>query len=133
MKRKSKPQGKPRGANFADVLAMQKAKREALQQAANDLTVEVRANTATQRALWLAVVSIADAYGFGKERMKPFFKALQENSDELNRMREEVDEEYAYEKLRQKAQRVTGVEIEYLYEHEALAAQVNQAREAVGG
>ena len=51
--------------------------------------------------------------------MKKFFIALQENNDEITRMEKEVDTDYAYEKLRLKAERVTGMKIEYLYEHEA--------------
>ena len=39
-------------------------------------------------------------------------------------MEKEVDTDYAYEKLRLKAERVTGMRIEYLYEHEA---QENEA------
>ena len=70
------------------------------------------------------VCSVADAYGFGPERMKKFFVALQENNDEITRMEKEVDTDYAYEKLRLKAERVTGMKIEYLYEHEA---QENEA------
>ena len=38
-------------------------------------------------------------------------------------MKEEVDEEYANEKLRLKAERVTGMQIQYLYEQEAREAQ----------
>ena len=72
----------------------------------------------------LAVCSVADAYGFGPERMKKFFVAFQENSDEIMRMEKEVDTDYAYEKLRLKAERVTGMKIEYMYEHEA---QENEA------
>lgn len=74
---------------------------------------------ATACPLWYA-----DAYGFGPERMKKFFIALQENNDEITRMEKEVDTDYAYEKLRLKAERVTGMKIEYLYEHEA---QENEA------
>lgn len=61
----------------------------------------------------------------GKPRgMKKFFVALQENNDEITHMEKEVDVDYAYEKLRLKAERVTGMKIEYLYEHEA---QENEA------
>lgn len=69
--------------------------------------MQLRADMATQKALWLAVCSVADAYGFGPERME-----------------KEVDTDYAYEKLRLKAERVIGMKIEYLYEHEA---QENEA------
>ena len=55
--------------------------------------------------------------------MKKFFAAFQENTDEIMRMEKEVDIDYAYEKLRLKAERVTGMKIEYLYEHEAKEEQ----------
>ncbi|MDR3765813.1 MAG: hypothetical protein Q3Y08_02095 [Butyricicoccus sp.] len=110
--------GRPAGVTLADELARKRMLREAIQNAADDATVQVRADTATQRALWLAVCSIADAYGIGPERMPRFFVALQENSEELERMRAEVDEDYAYEKLRLKAEQVTGMPIAYLYEYE---------------
>lgn len=106
-KTKKKHSGKPRGMNYADMLARKRMIREAVQEAADDATVQLRADVATQKALWLAVCSVADAYGFGPERMK-----------------KEVDTDYAYEKLRLKAERVTGMKIEYLYEHEAQEEQV---------
>lgn len=112
--------GRPAGMTLADELARKRMLREAMQNAADDATVQVRADTATQRALWLAVCSIADAYGIGPERMPRFFVALQENTEELERMRAEVDEDYAYEKLRLKAEQVTGMPITYLYEYEAM-------------
>lgn len=112
--------GRPAGMTLADELARKRMLREAMQNAAEDATVQVRADTATQRALWLAVCSIADAYGIGPERMPRFFVALQENTEELERMRAEVDEDYAYEKLRLKAEQVTGMPITYLYEYEAM-------------
>ena len=52
-------------------------------------------------------------------------------SYELERMRAEVDEEYAFEKLRQKAQAVTGMEVHYLYEQEALLAEMRAAKDGV--
>lgn len=112
--------GRPAGMTLADELARKRMLRQAMQNAAEDATVQVRADTATQRALWLAVCSIADAYGIGPERMPRFFVALQENTEELERMRAEVDEDYAYEKLRLKAEQVTGMPITYLYEYEAM-------------
>lgn len=116
--KKKRPGGKPRGMSYADMLARKRMIREAVQEAADDATVQLRADMATQKALWLAVCSVADAYGFGPERMKKFFAAFQENTDEIMRMEKEVDIDYAYEKLRLKAERVTGMKIEYLYEHE---------------
>lgn len=125
--KKKRSGGKPRGMNYADMLARKRMIREAVQEAADDATVRLRADVATQKMLWLAVCSVADAYGFGPERMKKFFAALQENNDEITRMEKEVDTDYAYEKLRLKAERVTGVKIEYLYEHEAREGQSHES------
>lgn len=81
-----------------------------------DTTVQVQADTATQRAMWLMVVSIADAYGFGPKRMQKFFQALEANTEQLRKWTQENGEEYAYEKMRQAAEKATGTEIKYLYE-----------------
>lgn len=43
-------------------------------------------------------------------------------------MEQEADSEYAYEKLRQRAEQVSGVQIEYLYEHEMIAAKAAYER-----
>lgn len=75
--------GKPRGATYAQVLAHKAAVRKGLEQAARDATVQVQADTHTQRAMWLMVCSIADAYGFGPKQLQKFFTALQDNTDEL--------------------------------------------------
>lgn len=104
----------PHGANYAQVLAMERAKKEQERK----LEMQLNAEIYVQRALWLSSVSIADAYGFGPKRMEPYFKALQENSDDFDRMVEEYDYEYALEKLRQKAEKISGAELNYLYEKE---------------
>ena len=118
--------------SYADVLAQKKQAREAVDKAARDATVHLEADTQTQRAMWLMVVSIHDAFGIGPERMKrDFFPALQRNTDWIEKNTAEVDLEYAYEKLRKRAEDCTGIKIEYLYEHEAAAAALKHAKEAV--
>lgn len=66
-----------------------------------------------QRYLWLTAVSLHDAYGFGPERLQKFFEAFQANSDELAKMRAEVDDDYAFEKLRRMAEDVSRMDIRY--------------------
>ena len=51
-KTKNKRPGKPRGMNYADMLARKRMIREAVQEAADDATVRLRADTATQKAGW---------------------------------------------------------------------------------
>ena len=98
---------------YADILAEKQARMRAIDKDAADGMVELRANAHTQRAMWLMVCSVADAYGFGPERMKLFLETLQSNAEELQRMIDEVDEDYAYEKMRRKAEQVTGEKLEY--------------------
>ena len=72
------------------------------------------------------VLSLCRNEGIAEEvTQQAFFEALQANTDELEKMKADVDEEYAYEKLRLKAERVTGMHIEYLFEKDAIAAQLS--------
>lgn len=122
-KKRKKSRCTANGIPLAAKLARERMIRQAVKDAAYDASVRVESDICTQRALWFAVASIADAYGFGPERIKKFFVALQDNGEEYARMKDEVDEEYANEKLRLKAERVTGMQIQYLYEQEAREAQ----------
>lgn len=121
--------GKPQGMNYAQVLARQAAIRAGIKKAARDATVQAEADAHTQRAMWLMVCSIADAYGYGPKGMQKFFAALQENTDELERMRTEVDEEYAFEKLRQKASKVTGMEVHYLEDQLGMLKEMRETQQ----
>ena len=127
----AKPRGKPHGMTYADVLARKRAVAAGIEKAATDAALQIEADTRVQRAMWLMVVSMADAFGIGPGRSQKFFEALQANSDMFMKMTEEADEDYAYEKLRQRAEQITGIKIEYLYEHEALVAQLKHAKEGV--
>ena len=48
---KNKRPGKPCGMNYADMLARKRMIREAVQEAADDATVQLRADMATQTSL----------------------------------------------------------------------------------
>ena len=113
----------PPGMTYAEVLAMQHKQVKAIREAAKDDAVQLRADIHVQRLMWLMVVSVADAFSLGPRRMEAFFEALQANSDEFSRMEAEADREYALEKLRQKAEAVTGASITYAYEEELAAAR----------
>ncbi len=104
-----KRRGKPAGMNYADVLARKRMIRQAVQ----DEVILHEVNISMQRYFWLMAVSLHDAYGFGPERLQKFFKAFQENSDELAKMRAEVDDDYAFEKLRLRAEDVSRMDIRY--------------------
>lgn len=124
--------GLPKGMRYADYVALEHARAKAVMEAAQSDAVRIEADTHTQRAMWLMVISIANAYGFGAKRMAPFFEALQRNSEEFSRMEREADFEYALEKLRLKAEAVTGTKIGYLYEAELAEAARILGREMHG-
>ena len=108
----------PQGVNYAQVLAAEKKQKELRQKREREIELQMHTEIFVQRALWLSVVSIADAYGFGPKRLEPYFEKLKENSEEFDRMTEENDYDYALEKLRRKAEGVTGAKLDYLYEKE---------------
>lgn len=108
----------PRGVNYAQVLAAEKREKEAKVKRERQMELYMHTEIYVQRALWLSAVSIAEAYGFGPKRMESYFEKLKENSDDFDRMCEENDYDYALEKLRQRAEEVSGAKLEYLYEKE---------------
>jgi hypothetical protein len=130
MKKNSKPKykGSANGTPYAAKLAREKLIKDIIEQKVHDTAVQIESDIVVQRSIWLMVCSIADAFGVGQERMQKFFEAYQANTEELMRMREEVDDDYAYEKLRLRAEAVTGSKIKYLYEHEAQEAMRRQEK-----
>lgn len=124
--------GKPHGISFADQLAQRRAYKEAMQQAAKDTVLDVKSQINTQRIMWLMCVAMNDAFGIGPERFVRFAECLQQRTDWYNEMVAGADDEYANEKLRQEAQRCSGIEIEYLYESEMLAAKKQHELDLIG-
>ena len=115
--------------SYADVLARKRQLWDACQQAANDTMVQVQSDIHTQRAMWLMCVAMNDALGIGPERFQRFAQCLQERAAWYEELVRGGDEDYASEKLRLEAQRCSGVNIEYLYEAEMLAAQKKYEQE----
>ena len=104
------------GGNCAIQFSARAAIQHGIDKLARDKTVQDEIDAATQRAIWLMICSIADAYGFGPKRMERFFAAFTENSEDLKRMISESGEDYSYEKIRLKAEHVTGAEIKHMYD-----------------
>lgn len=117
---------------LAAEMARQRRIKEACDAAARDTMVRVRSDIHCQRLLWLCCCAMNDAFGIGPERFRQFALALQARTDWWQEMCETADEEYANEKLRQNASRISGKEIAYLYEAEMPEAErkiIEEARE----
>lgn len=110
--------GKPRGATYADVLAYQRKKDEAIERAAQSAVTKVTSNQQAQRVQWIDIIAAHEAFGIGPERFEKFFECAIEISNEVERMRKDVDDEYAWEKLRERAAKVSGINFSYVYEGE---------------
>lgn len=110
--------GKPHGATYADVLAYQRKKDEAIERAAQSAVTKVTSNQQAQRVQWIDIIAAHEAFGIGPERFGKFFECAIEISNEVERMRAEVDDEYAWEKLRERAAKVSGINFSYVYEGE---------------
>lgn len=70
-------------------------------------------NISMQRHLRLTAVALHEAYGFSEKRLDKFFDAFQAAADELQKMIDEVDQDYAYEKLRLRAEDISKREITF--------------------
>lgn len=123
--------GKPQGVTYADVLARKRQLRDACQQAANDTMVQIQSDIHTQWAMWMMCVAMNDAFGIGPERFQKFAQCLQDRTEWYEALVASGDEDYANEKLRLEAQRCSGIQIEYLYEAEMLAAQKKHEQEGL--
>lgn len=110
--------GKPRGATYADILAYQRKKDEAIERAAQSAVTKVTSNQQAQRVQWIDIIAAHEAFGIGPDRFEKFFECAIEISNEVERMRKDVDDEYAWEKLRERAAKVSGINFSYVYEGE---------------
>lgn len=114
---------KPTGMTYADKLARDRMVKEAVEKAAHDDTVKIQSDIRTQRALWLMIVGYAKAHGHGPKRVGVGLDGIADASDWFLEMTEKHGREYALDKLRQEAEKISGIPMEYLYEREIVAAR----------
>lgn len=111
----SKPHGG--GVSFAQRLAQQRALHQALTDEAIRQQADAWARQDTVRGLWLMVIAVAEAFHVGPMRLsRDFFPVLDNLNQELQQMREENGDVYAFEKLKQRAEQVSGMEIRHFYD-----------------
>lgn len=119
MSKKKQNHSRPHGGGVSYVQRL--AQKQMIQQALNDEVTQAQADAWARRdlvrGLWLMVCAVADAFHVGPKRMqRDFFPALEAVKAELEQMKQENGEEYAFEKLKQRAESVCGVELKHFYE-----------------
>lgn len=115
--------GKSNGMSYADQLAQQRILREAAQNAANDLTVQVKADIHTQKMTWLIMLCLNEGWKFGKKSFQELARRLHAKSEWYAGMVKDTDETYAEGVLKREAERVTREELEFAWEEEIQAAK----------
>ncbi len=123
--------GKPQGMTYAQQLAQKKKQDEMWTELAKDTMLEVKSQIEVQRAMWLWVMAMNDAFGIGPDRFKQFADCVDRRAEWFETMKKDGDEEYASEKLRLEAEKVTGIDIQYLYEAEFRAAEARMREEDI--
>jgi hypothetical protein len=112
------------GETYADVLYKKQLIKEAVEKSAHDHAVAIESAIKTQRFMWMAVVALNEAFGFGGERAKRFLMALEEVANEVAEMNEKHGAIYAKGKLMERASQITGIEITPIYEEEMRKARL---------
>ena len=115
--------GKRPGETYADVLARKQLVAKAVEKSVHDENVKLEADIKQQRLMWECIVALNEAYGFGGVRAVRFMEAIDKVAQEVEAMKQEVDAQYAYEKLRQRASEITGIDIKYIHEEQMREAR----------
>lgn len=124
-KKKKKHQHKPlpQGMTYAEKLAQERMVKEAVEKAAKDHTVKLQSDIRVQQAQWLQIVGFARGLHLGPTRVGYGLDGIAAASEWFIEMCEKHGKQYALEKLRQEAEKVTGIPIEYLYERDIAEAR----------
>lgn len=129
-RRAARKKGKRPGETYADQLARERMIKEAVEKTAHDESVALESDIKTQRFLWMAVVANNIAFGHAGIRAQRFMLTLDDVRDDLEKMAKKNGWEYAIEKLRQRCQQITGMEVKQV--HEERMIQARKENEAKG-
>lgn len=106
------------GQTYADVMAKRAIGKEVLRMTMEDKAVALAADILCQRQLWAAVIALNERFQFGPKRTKDFLNTIEQVANEFEAMKEQNGDAYAEEKLRQRAEQVSGIKIRYQHEQE---------------
>lgn len=115
---------KRQGETYADVLAKQKMIKEAVDKSVHDHSVAIEADIKSQRVMWMSVVALNRAFGFGGKRCMDYFTALDEVANEVEEMAKEHGGVYVKAKLMEAASKITGIDIKPVHEEEMRQARL---------
>ena len=123
-RRAAMKKGKRQGETYADVLYKKQLIKEAVEKSAHDHAVSIEADIKSQRLMWMSVIALNKAFGFGGKRCMDYFTALDEVANEVEAMVKEHGGVYARAKLMEAASKITGIEITPIHEEEMMKARL---------
>ena len=124
-------QGKRQGETYADVLAKKRMIKEAVEKNVHDHSIAIEADIKSQRLLWMSVIALNEAFGFGGERAKRFMLAIEDVANEVSEMVEKHGAVYAKAKLMERASQITGIDIKPVHEEEMRKARIENEKEGI--
>lgn len=122
-RRAAMKKGKRPGETYADQLARQKMIKEAVERTAHDESVALESDIKGQRILWMAVVANNMAFGHAGIRTQRFMLTMDEIREDLEKMAKKHGWEYAIEKLRQRCEQISEVEVKQIHEDRMIQAR----------
>ena len=129
--RRAAQKDKRPGETYADVLAKKRMIKEAVERSVHDNNVAIEADIKSQRLMWMAVIALNDAFGFGGDRAKRFLLALEEVANETEALANEHGAVYARAKLMERASQITGMEIRPVHEEEMRQARIENQKNGI--
>jgi hypothetical protein len=127
----AKHKGKRPGETYADVLAQKRMVKEMVEKHVHDTSIEIEADIKKQRLLWMTVIALNEAFGFGGERAIRFLEAVNKVAEEVEAIAKENGGYYARKKLMERASQITGMEITPVHEEEMRRARMENEAEGV--
>lgn len=126
-----KHKGMRQGETYADVLAKKRMIKEAIDKSVHDQSVSIEADVKSQRMMWMSIIALNRAFGFGEKRCMDYFKALDEVAAEADEMAEKHGGLYAKTKLMEAASKITKIEIKPVHEEEMRKARIENEKEGI--
>lgn len=123
--------GKRQGETYADVLAQKRMIKEAVEKNVHNQSVAIEADIKAQRMMWMSVVALNRAFGFGGKRCMDYFAALDEVASEVEEMKKKHGGLYAKTKLMEAASKITGIEVRPVHEEEMRKARAENEKEGI--
>lgn len=116
------------GENYADILAKKKLIKETVEKTVNEKATKIEGDIKGQRVIWMSILALQRAFGFGCVRNQRFLSVLEEVSIEFEADAKKHGAEVAVAHLMEQAGKASGIQFTPVWEDEMRDARLeNQA------